>query len=109
MDDSLNNVSAENLELLSDLFKVFADLTRIKIMNKLFDRPTNVSDIAESLNMSQSAISHQLKYLKDENLVKSQRDGKLMLYSLADDHVKTIFKNGTEHINELMSRRKLWN
>ena len=100
MDDSLNNVSAENLELLSDLFKVFGDLTRLKIMNKLFNGPTSVGDIAESLDMNQSAISHQLKYLKDASLVKCQREGKLMLYSLADDHIKIIFKTGIEHINE---------
>lgn len=96
----LDKVSTEQLCQLSTLFKVFGDLTRLKIMNKLFNGPTSVGDIAESLEMSQSAISHQLKYLKDANLVKSQREGKLNLYSLADEHIKIIFKTGIEHINE---------
>ena len=69
-------------------------------MNVLFSGPTSVGEIAEILDMSQSAISHQLKYLKDSNLVKSERDGKSIYYSLADDHIKTIFKTGLEHINE---------
>ncbi|WP_209813532.1 ArsR/SmtB family transcription factor [Anaerococcus nagyae] len=85
---------------LSDLFKVFADSTRLRILHKLFDGPISVGVIADALDMSQSAISHQLKYLKDSNLVKSERDGKSIYYSLADDHIKTIFKTGLEHINE---------
>lgn len=85
---------------LADLFKVFGDSTRLRIMNVLFSGPTSVGEIAEILDMSQSAISHQLKYLKDSNLVKSERDGKSIYYSLADDHIKTIFKTGLEHINE---------
>lgn len=100
MDESLNNVSADKLSQLSNLFKVFGDLTRLKIMSRLFNGPTSVGDIAESLEMSQSAISHQLKYLKDANLVKSEREGKLNLYSLADEHIKIIFKTGIEHISE---------
>lgn len=100
MDESLNNVSADKLSQLSNLFKVFGDLTRLKIMSRLFNGPTSVRDIAESLEMSQSAISHQLKYLKDANLVKSEREGKFNLYSLADEHIKIIFKTGIEHISE---------
>lgn len=85
---------------LSDLFKVFADSTRLRILHKLFNGPISVGVIAEALDMSQSAISHQLKYLKNSNLVKSERNGKSIYYSLADDHIKTIFKTGLEHINE---------
>ena len=85
---------------LADLFKVFGDSTRLRIMNVLFSGPTCVCEIAEVLDMSQSSISHQLKRLKDNNLVSSKRSGKSMYYELADDHVKTIFKTGLEHIKE---------
>ena len=85
---------------LADLFKVFGDSNRIRIMNVLFSGPTSVGEIAEVLDMSQSAISHQLKSLKDNNLVSSKRSGKSIYYELADDHVKTIFMTGLEHINE---------
>ena len=85
---------------LADLFKVFGDSTRFRIMNVLFSGPTSVGEIAEILDMSQSAISHQLKSLKDNNLVSSKRSGKSMYYELADDHVKTIFMTGLEHIKE---------
>ena len=69
-------------------------------MNVLFNGPTSVGEIAQALDMSQSAISHQLKSLKDNNLVSSKRSGRSMYYELADDHVKTIFKTGIEHIKE---------
>lgn len=85
---------------LADLFKVFGDSTRIRIMNVLFSGSTSVGEIAEILDMSQSAISHQLKSLKDNNLVSSKRSGRSIYYELADDHVKTIFKTGLEHIKE---------
>lgn len=85
---------------LADLFKVFGDSTRLRIMNVLFNGPTSVGEIAQALDMSQSATSHQLKSLKDNNLVKAQRNGKSMYYELADDHVKMIFKTGLEHIKE---------
>ena len=85
---------------LADLFKVFGDSTRLRIMNVLFSGPTCVCKIAEVLDMSQSSISHQLKRLKDNNLVSSKRSGKSIYYELADDHVKTIFKTGLEHIKE---------
>ena len=100
MDESIKNARLEDIMELSDLFKVFADSTRLRILHKLFNGPISVGVIADSLDMSQSAISHQLKYLKDSNLVKSERDGKSIYYSLADDHIKTIFKTGLEHINE---------
>ena len=100
MDESLKSARLEDIMELSDLFKVFADSTRLRILHKLFNGPISVGVIADALDMSQSAISHQLKYLKDSNLVKSERNGKSIYYSLADDHIKTIFKTGLEHINE---------
>ncbi len=100
MDESIKNARLEDIMELSDLFKVFADSTRLRILHKLFNGPISVGVIAEALDMSQSAISHQLKYLKDSNLVKSERNGKSIYYSLADDHIKTIFKTGLEHIKE---------
>lgn len=100
MNDSLNNVSLEKLNSLADLFKIFGDLTRLRIMKVLFNGPLSVGEIAKHLDMSQSAISHQLKYLKDANLVKAERNGKSIFYELADDHVKIIFKTGIEHIYE---------
>ena len=100
MDESIKSARLEDIMELSDLFKVFADSTRLRILHKLFNGPISVGVIADALDMSQSAISHQLKYLKDSNLVKSERDGKSIYYSLADDHIKTIFKTGLEHINE---------
>lgn len=100
MDESIKNARLEDIMELSDLFKVFADSTRLRILHKLFNGPISVGVIAEALDMSQSAISHQLKYLKDSNLVKSERNGKSIYYSLADDHIKTIFMTGLEHIKE---------
>ena len=85
---------------LADLFKVFSDTTRIKILYALFEAEMCVCDIAALLGMTQSAISHQLKALKNARLVKSRRDGKTVFYSLADDHVKTIIDQGLEHILE---------
>ena len=100
MDESIKNARLEDIMELSDLFKVFADSTRLRILHKLFNGPISVGVIAEALDMNQSAISHQLKYLKNSDLVKSERNGKSIYYSLADDHIKTIFKTGLEHINE---------
>ena len=85
---------------LADLFKVFSDSTRIRILYALMDGEKNVSEICEAVEMTQSAVSHQLKTLKSSHLVKVRRDGKAMLYSLADDHVETILKIGMEHIQE---------
>ena len=100
MDESIKSARLEDIMELSDLFKVFADSTRLRILHKLFNGPISVGVIAEALDMSQSAISHQLKYLKNSDLVKSERNGKSIYYSLADDHIKTIFKTGLEHIKE---------
>lgn len=85
---------------LSELYKVFADSTRIKILYVLFESEMCVCDIAQLLEMSQSAISHQLRVLKQSKLVKFRRDGKTVFYSLADDHVRTIINQGIEHIEE---------
>lgn len=96
----IDNISDNILIDLADLFKVFSDSTRIRIMYRLFHGPVSVGDIAESLDMSQSAISHQLRNLKENKLVKSERDGKSILYSLLDEHVKLIIEIGLEHICE---------
>lgn len=85
---------------LAEVFKVFGDSTRIKILYVLFEAEMCVCDIAQLLNMTQSAISHQLRILKQNRLVKNRRDGKSVFYSLADSHVKTIISQGMEHIQE---------
>lgn len=90
----------EKLYDLADLFKVFGDSTRIRILFALLEGERNVGDIAEALNMQQSAISHQLRFLRQSDLVRVRRDGKAMFYSLADDHVEEILKMGMEHILE---------
>lgn len=100
MEKSLHNISDNDLFDLADLFKVFGDSTRIRIMYSLFFRSKNVNEISEELEMSQSAISHQLKYLKNQNLVHSVRDGKSIYYSLADEHVKIIVQTALEHVWE---------
>ena len=86
---------------LSELFKVFGDSTRIRILFVLFEAEVCVCDLAEALRMTQSAVSHQLGILKRSKLVKSRREGKSVFYSLADDHVRTIISQGMEHISEL--------
>ncbi|EOS78086.1 ArsR family transcriptional regulator [Lachnospiraceae bacterium 10-1] len=85
---------------LAELFKVFGDSTRIRILYVLFEAEVCVCDLAETLNMTQSAISHQLKILKQSRLVKGRREGKSVFYSLADSHVRTIIAQGREHIVE---------
>lgn len=85
---------------LAELYKVFGDSTRIKILYVLFESEMCVCDIAKLLSMGQSAISHQLRVLKQAQLVKFRRDGKQVIYSLADDHVRTIINQGMEHIME---------
>ena len=83
---------------LAELFKVFGDSTRIRILFELFEAEVCVCDLAEAPNMTQSAISHQLKILKQSKLVKSRREGKSIIYSLDDDHVRSIIAQGREHI-----------
>lgn len=85
---------------LSDFFKVLGDSTRVKIIWALDEKEMCVCDIAVLLNMTKSAISHQLKSLKQADLVKFRREGKVVYYSLKDDHVKDIFEKGMEHIKE---------
>ena len=90
----------EKLLDLAELFKVFGDTTRIRILFVLFEAEVCVCDLAEALSMTQSAISHQLNILKRSRLVKSRRDGKSVFYSLADDHVRAIISQGIEHVYE---------
>lgn len=98
----VNKTMPEETELydLAELFKVFGDSTRIRILFVLFEAEVCVCDLAEVLHMTQSAISHQLKILKQNKLVKSRREGKSIFYSLADEHVRTIIDQGREHIEE---------
>lgn len=85
---------------LSDLFKVFGDTSRIKIIYALFESEMCVCDLAALFNMSQSAVSHQLRVLKQARLVKYRRDGKVVYYSLDDEHVKEILDKGLAHVEE---------
>ena len=91
---------------LSDLFKLFGDATRLKILYALLESELCVCAIAELLHMTQSSISHQLKILKDHNLVGNRREGKTMIYYLADDHVKSIVAQGFEHLIEERTKVK---
>lgn len=90
----------ETLYDLAELFKVFGDSTRIKILCSLFEAEMCVCDMATTLGMSQSAVSHQLRVLKNARLVKFRRDGKVVYYSLDDEHVKHIFNEGLNHVKE---------
>ena len=90
----------EEAYYLAELFKVFADSTRIKILYAISEQELCVMDICQALNMSQSSISHQLRALKQSKLVKYRREGKTVFYSLADDHVVTILAQGMEHVTE---------
>ena len=94
------DVSENELIDLAELFKIFGDSTRIKILFDLFQGEKNVSQICEDLEMNQSAISHQLKILRTSKLVGARREGKSMIYSLADEHVRMIIEMGKEHIEE---------
>ena len=98
----VNETIPEENELydLAELFKVFGDSTRIKILYVLFESEMCVCDIAQMLRMTQSAISHQLAVLKKSKLVKYRREGKTVFYSLSDGHVRTIIDQGMEHVSE---------
>jgi DNA-binding transcriptional ArsR family regulator len=91
---------ADQLNDLAEFFKIFGDPTRIKILYVLFQSEMCVCDIATLLGMTQSAISHQLRVLKQMKLVSNRREGKTVFYSLADGHIKTIMNQGMEHISE---------
>ena len=90
----------EILEAIADLFKAFGDPTRVQILSNLLAGEMCVGDIAEAVELSQSAVSHQLRILKQMHLIKFRREGKNILYSLADDHVRTILEMGLEHVVE---------
>ena len=90
----------EQLLRLADLFKNFGDGTRVRILYVLLEAEVCVCDLATLLGMTQSAVSHQLRILRDARLIKARRDGKTIFYSLADDHVATLLKQGMEHICE---------
>ena len=95
-----NQPDDEYLYDLSELFKIFGDSTRIKILYSLFDTELCVSDMASILNLSQSSVSHQLRILKDAKLVKFKREGKAIFYSLDDEHVRMILSLGMDHVEE---------
>lgn len=97
---SAKSASEETLCDLADLFKIFGDSTRLRILFALFDTEMCVMHISQRLGMTSSAISHQLKVLKDNNLVACRREGKTIFYYLADDHVHTIVAQGYEHLKE---------
>ena len=101
VDEVIKRMPDEDLLMdLSELFKVFGDSTRIKILYVLLESDMCVCDLAQILNMAQSAISHQLRILKQSKLVKNRREGKTVIYSLADGHVRSIISQGMEHIGE---------
>jgi len=90
----------QTLERIAELFKGFSDITRVRILSLLSRQELCVGDIAQAIELSQSAVSHQLRILKQMHLIKYHREGKNMLYSLADDHVRTILQMGLEHVLE---------
>ena len=100
MSENNNCQDIERLFELADLFKVFGDSTRLRIMVNISGSEMAVNDIAEALGMEQSTISHQLRVLRQNKLVRVRREGKQMYYSLDDDHVKKIIEMGMEHILE---------
>ena len=94
--------SKELLYGLSEFYKIFGDQTRLRILDILLNKPLCVNEISELLDMTQSAISHQLKNLRASNLVKTEKIGKNVYYSISDEHIKIILKYGLEHISEVM-------
>ena len=99
--------SKELLFGLSEFFKIFGDATRLRILDVLLNGEKCVNEISEILEVSQSAISHQLKNLRSSNLVKTEKIGKLVKYSIADDHIKIILEYGLEHIKEEIGNEKI--
>lgn len=95
-----NQLQKEEVESLSVLFKMYADATRLKILKLLFVQELCVCDIAYLLDMTHSAVSHQLAVLRSNRIIKVRREGKNMFYSLDDDHIQLIFNNGLTHIRE---------
>ncbi len=99
--------SKDLLTGLSEFFKIFGDATRLRILDVLLNGEKCVNEIADILNISQSAISHQLKNLRTSNLVKTNKIGKIVKYSIADDHIKIILEYGLEHIMEEVRNEKI--
>lgn len=97
---NINMPDIETLFELADLFKIFGDTTRIRIMCALFENELSVCCLADILNLEQSTVSHQLRVLRQNKLVKARREGKQSFYSLSDDHVRLIFEMGLSHILE---------
>lgn len=100
MANQCRKLDEDKILAMADLFKIFGDATRIRILYALYDDEHSVGDIAEALDMTQSAVSHQLKILRTSKLLKARRDGKQIFYSLADEHVHMIMDVGLEHIEE---------
>ena len=100
MEDEIKMPDEDVLIDLAELFKIFGDSTRVKILFGLHDGEQSVGEVASLLGMTDSAISHQLKILKDSKLVRGRRDGKQIYYSLDDDHVLSILNQGIEHVCE---------
>lgn len=99
--------SKDLLTGLSEFFKIFGDATRLRILDVLLNGEKCVNEIADTLSISQSAISHQLKNLRASNLVKTKKIGKIVKYSIADDHIKIILEYGLEHITEEIKNEKI--
>lgn len=99
--------SKDLLTGLSEFFKIFGDATRLRILDVLLNGEKCVNEIADILSISQSAISHQLKNLRASNLVKTKKIGKIVKYSIADDHIKIILEYGLEHITEEIKNEKI--
>ena len=100
IDRMISDIPENELCDMADLFKLFGDSTRLRILYSLYKGEKNVTELCEDLGMNQSAVSHQLKTLRVNKLIASRRDGKSVRYTLADDHVKTIIAMGKEHIEE---------
>lgn len=96
--ENSNQINRDIIDSTSEFFKILGDNTRLNIINLLIDKEMFVNDIANALDMTKSSISHQLKKMKDNDVVKSRKDGKEVYYSLNDDHVKSIFLTTIDHI-----------
>ncbi|MDD3304130.1 MAG: metalloregulator ArsR/SmtB family transcription factor [Clostridia bacterium] len=96
-----NIPNVESITNLAELFKIFGDATRIKIIYCIYEKKMNVCEIATSIHMTHSSVSHQLKNLRQARLVKAEKEGKEVYYSLCDEHIEKIFSLGLEHIKEM--------
>ena len=96
--DMEKELQREFIQELADFFKVFGDATRIRILRTLLEGEKNVGDLAEALEMSQSAVSHQLRVLRQNDLVKYRKEGKVVFYSLDDEHIQTLLEQGMTHL-----------